>query len=29
MYLKDRNALLKSEKIDFNYLDILDEQWLG
>ena len=26
MYLKDRNALLKSEKIDFNYLDILDEQ---
>ena len=26
MYLKDRNALLKSEKIDLNYLDILDEQ---
>ena len=26
MYLKDRNALLKSEKIDFNYLDILDER---
>ena len=26
MYLKDRNVLLKSEKIDFNYLDILDEQ---
>ena len=26
IFLKDRNALLKSEKIDFNYLDILDEQ---
>ena len=25
-YLKDRNSLLKNEKIDMNYLDILDEQ---